>query len=269
MADGTAASMSPGNPGNPVPQAASPPATRMLLWCVAVTLIAAALLPLVPRLAGSHAPVTLEIAGDLSRVEAEQVRSIVTRHLDADFYALDLPALKGAVEALPWVARARVERSWPAAVRVHLWEHQAYARWGEKALLSTENIVFTPPALDDSLLALPKLAGPAGQQAAVRAAWEGLSQQLAATPFVPKQLVENERGEWLATTADGIELRLGRGTPLDAVARLSGPVRTALEGRLQEVSYVDLHYFNGFAVGWRVERGEPDAVTRVAENKRE
>ena len=167
------------------------------------------------------------------------------------------------------MARARVERAWPAAVRVRLWEHQPYARWGERSVLSTGNVVFTPPALDDDVLALPRLDGPPGAQAAVRAAWEGLSQQLAPTPFAPAALVENARGEWLATTTDGIELRLGRGAPLEAVARLAGPVRTALEGRLQEVSYVDLHYFNGFAVGWRDERTDPNAITRVAEIKHE
>jgi cell division protein FtsQ len=249
-----------------VPDAPAPASlSRTLMWCASLALIAAALLPLVPKLAGAHAPVTLEIAGELSRVEAEQVRHVVSGRLNAEFYALDLGSLKAAVEAMPWVARARVERAWPAAVRVHLWEHQPYARWGEHSLLSTENVVFTPPALDDDVLRLPKLNGPAGQQAAVRAAWEVLSQQLAPTPFAPAGLIENERGEWLATTTDGIELRLGRGTPLDAVARLAGPVRTALEGRLQEVSYVDLHYFNGFAVGWRDDRGGAAGVTRLAQ----
>ena len=71
------------------------------------------------------------------------------------------------------------------------------------------------------------------------------------TPFVPSALSENARGEWTAVTATGIELRLGRGAPTDAVARLAGPVRMALTERLQEVAYVDLHYVNGFAVGWR------------------
>ena len=254
----------------PLPVAEGQPGvTRMLLWCVSVALIASALLPLVPRLAGSRAPVTLEVAGQLSRVEAGQVRARIAPLVGVDFYALDLAGVKAAVEAMPWVARARVERAWPASVRVSLWEHQAYARWGDKSLLSTENVVFTPPALDDELAALPRLSGPKGQEPAVRAAWEVLSQQLAQTPFAPTGLAENERGEWTATTADGIELRLGRGAPLDAVARLSGPVRTALEGRLQEVSYVDLHYFNGFAVGWRDDRGEGAGPTRVAEVRRE
>jgi len=232
-------------------------ALRVVGWCLAVLLIAAALLPLVPRLGAAHAALTLEVSGQLQRVSAETVRLAVAGRLNRDFYELDLGAVKTAVEALPWVARARVERAWPAAVRVHVWEHRAVARWNEQSLLSDADTVFTPAAIDADLEALPRLSGPEGQQAMVRKAFEALRAQLADTPFAPVRLTQNARGEWTAFTADGLEMRLGRGAPTDAVAMLSGPVRSALEGRLQEVTYVDLHYINGFAVGWR----EPDADT--------
>jgi cell division protein FtsQ len=233
------------------PASVQSPVLRLLAWCTAVMLIAAALLPLVPRLGGPRAALMLEIAGDLQRVPAEAVQRIVAPRLNQDFYELDLAAVKAAVEALPWVARARVERAWPGTVRVHVQEHRAVARWGERALLSDQDAVFTPPAIPDDLAGAPRLAGPDGGQAAVREAFEGLRAQLADTPFAPVALEQNARGAWTARTEQGIELRLGRGSPLDAVARLAGPVRTALEGRLQEVTYVDLHYINGFAVGWR------------------
>ena len=226
-------------------------ALRVVGWCLAVLLIAAALLPLVPRLGAAHAALTLEVSGQLQRVSAETVRLAVAGRLNRDFYELDLGAVKTAVEALPWVARARVERAWPAAVRVHVWEHRAVARWNEQSLLSDADTVFTPAAIDADLEALPRLSGPEGQQAMVRKAFEALRAQLADTPFAPVRLTQNARGEWTAFTADGLEMRLGRGAPTDAVAMLSGPVRSALEGRLQEVTYVDLHYINGFAVGWR------------------
>jgi len=232
------------------------PVLRLLGWCVAVLLIAAALLPLVPRLGGPREALTLEIGGELNRVVPDAVRRIVAPRLGADFYELDLAAVKAAVETLPWVARARVERAWPGTVRVHVQEHRAVARWGERALLSERDVVFTPPDIPADLADTPRLAGPEGQQGVVREAYDGLRAQLADTPFAPVQLEQNARGEWTARTAEGIELRLGRGAPLDAVARLSGPVRTALEGRLQEVTYVDLHYINGFAVGWRESVGD-------------
>jgi cell division protein FtsQ len=234
-----------------LPAAVQPSALRVVGWCLAVLMIAAALLPLVPPLVSSRAPLTLQVSGELQRVSADAVRTAVAGRLNRDFYELDLGAVKAAVEALPWVARARVERAWPASVQVHVWEHRAIARWGDRGLLSSADVVFEPPSIDADLEALPRLAGPPGQQAVVRAAFDALRAQLADTPLVPAHLHQNARGEWTAITADGIELRLGREAPTAAVARLAGPVRTALEGRLQEVTYVDLHYFNGFAVGWR------------------
>ena len=47
---------------------------RLLGWCVAVLMIAAALLPMVPRLGGPRTALTLEIGGELDRVPAEAVR---------------------------------------------------------------------------------------------------------------------------------------------------------------------------------------------------
>lgn len=251
-----------------LPDGVQPSTLRVVGWCVAVLLIAAALLPLVPRLGATRAALTLEVSGELRRLDADAVRRAVAGRLNRDFYELDLPAVKAAVEALPWVARARVERAWPAAVRVHVWEHAAVARWGGQALLSAEGVVFTPGAIDADLAGLPQLAGPDGQQAAVRGAFEALRAELAGTPFVPARLAQNARGEWTAWTADGLELRLGRGEPTDAVAMLAGPVRSALAGRLQEVTYVDLHYINGFAVGWR-EPGPDAARSPGAEVRRE
>ena len=229
---------------------------RLLGWCVAVLMIAAALLPMVPRLGGPRTALTLEIGGELDRVPAEAVRALVAPRVDVDFYELDLATVRAAVETLPWVASARVERAWPATVRVHVQEHHAVAHWGGKALLSDRDVVFTPPAIPDDLAGVPRLAGPPGQQAAVREAYTALVAHLADTPFVPVALEQNARGEWTARTEQGIELRLGRGAPLAAVSLLAGPIRTALEGRLQEVTYVDLHYINGFAVGWRESVGD-------------
>jgi cell division protein FtsQ len=234
----------------PTSPPASPPVLRMLGWCLALSLIAAALLPMAPRLLAMHAPLTLEVSGEFGRVTPEAVRAVVAPRLNEDFFALDLAAIRRSVEAQPWVAQARVERAWPGTVRVQLWEHRPYARWGEQSLLSQDGTVFTP---DDStvLSGLPHLGGPDGRHLEVREVFEVLRGQHAGTPFEPVRLELSARGEWTAVTAAGIELRLGRNSPLDAMEMLSGPIQTALAGRLQEVAYVDFHYINGFAVGWR------------------
>lgn len=229
------------------------PVLRMLGWCAAGAMILAALLPEFSRLGPVHTPVTLEVRGAFRFMAPEAVRLELAGQLDRDFYELDLVGLRQRVEQLPWVASARVERVWPGTVRVDVEEHRPYARWGADALLSDAGAVFAPggPLPAD----LPLLDGPPGRALAVRDAYEVLRARLAHTPFVPVRLSLSNRGEWAAWTAEGIELRLGRSpdgeAPLPAAATLAGPALRALEGRLQEVAYVDLHYIHGFAVGWR------------------
>lgn len=238
------------------------PVLRMVGWCAAALMIAAALLPQAVRLGPEHAAVTLEVRGEFRYLAPEAVRRELAGQLDKDFYQLDLVALRRRVERLPWVAQARIERVWPGTVRVDVDEHRPYARWGSDSLLAESGVLFTPAAgeLPDGL---PQLDGPPGRQQSVREAFEALRARLAQTPFVPVRLTLNPRGEWTAWTADGLELRLGRSpdgeAPLAAAATLAGPAQRALEGRLQEVAYVDLHYIHGFAVGWRDRAsGDPD-----------
>lgn len=227
---------------------------RMLGWCAAGTLLLAALLPQFLQMGPEHVPAALEVRGEFHFLTPEAVRRELAGQLDADFYELNLTALRQRVERLPWVSQARVERVWPATVRVDVDEHQPYALWGKQALLSQDGTVFTP-ALHEIPPGLPQLDGPAGRQQSVRLAFEALRARLAPTPFVPVRLTLSPRGEWTAWTQDEIELRLGRSpdgeAPLAAAATLAGPVQRALEGRLQEVAYVDLHYIHGFAIGWR------------------
>lgn len=246
------------------------PVLRMLGWCTAGALILAALLPQLARLGPVHTPATLEVQGEFRFLAPEAVRQELAGQLDIDFYDLDLEGLRQRVEQLPWVARARVERIWPATVRVEVDEHQPYARWGADALVSQDGTVFTPGGPLPT--GLPMLDGPPGRAQAVREAFEALRARLAQSSFVPVRLSLSNRGEWTAWTAEGIELRLGRSpdgeAPLVAAATLAGPAQRALEARLQEVAYVDLHYIHGFAVGWR-DRGAGDSRDPGTEVRRE
>jgi cell division protein FtsQ len=62
---------------------------------------------------------------------------VVAPFRGAGFLSVDLDNLRAALESIPWVDRARVERSWPNGVRVFITEHVAVARWGEDGLMNT------------------------------------------------------------------------------------------------------------------------------------
>lgn len=198
-----------------------------------------------------HPLMKLHVTGVLQNVTAEEVRAALEPELAEPLAQLSLESLKLRVQALPWVARARVEREWPDALRVRIWERQVFARWGESALLDDQGHVFVPSTLD-GLMQLPMLSGPAGREDDVMQQYRSLRDLLADSPYALAGLMLDVRGEWTAQTQSGIELRLGRSEPREKIEMLMGPAGRGLVTRLTEVRYVDLRYSNGIAVGWKL-----------------
>lgn len=199
----------------------------------------------------------VQIDGSFQRVSAETARAAIHARLGESFVELPLERVKDDLEALPWVARARVERAWPAGIRVRIWEREAAALWGESSLLDTEGRVFTP-ALDERPQHLPRLGGGSGQEREVMQLYRQLDAQLADTPFALSGLTRDVRGEWTAQTQAGIGLRFGQSPDQAKLLLLRGTVAQSLRERMSEVEYVDLRYTNGFAVGWKQ---QPQAAT--------
>ncbi len=235
------------------------PASRLshfLLGSAALLAVAAAIWGFF-HVTGNEAVARLQVEGRMLRVDAAQVDAVVRPLLDARFVEVDLHAIQNAVSALPWVARARVERAWPATVRVRVWERDPAARWGEDRLLDTDATLFSPEGRDIPE-GLPLLSGPDGSAPTVLAAQQQIARRLDGTPFALAGLRRDARGDWTGITASGIELRFGRNDPLTTLDTLLGPGARALAGHLEKVAHIDLRYTNGFSVGWR----EPDAGSR-------
>ncbi|HEX4895282.1 MAG TPA: cell division protein FtsQ/DivIB [Solimonas sp.] len=202
------------------------------------------------RLSGAAGVTQLQIEGEFERVTAAEVAAEVRPFLVTRFSELDLESARRALERLPWVARVRVERVWPETLRVRVWERQPFARWNDDALLDREAQVFRPK-LEGLAAELPQLRGGAGSEAVVATMFQTLAQRLQSTPFALAGLARDARGEWTARTRDGVELRFGRGDPVQALEAVMQPMQQALQERMTLVNYVDLRYTNGFSVGWR------------------
>jgi cell division protein FtsQ len=223
---------------------------RPLLTGLSSLLLLLGVAALWPVVRGVGAVSRLQVVGNFDHVGPLAVRAAIEDQLKAaGFLSVDLDALRRSVEALPWVEQARVERVWPADVRVRVWERKPYARWGAQQLLSARAVPFTPKP-GEIPANLPQLSGQPGHESEVMQAYERLSAALAATPFALASLSQDARGEWTAQTKGGIELHLGRDAPESRLSVITGPMSRALATRLQEIKYVDLRYTNGFAVAW-------------------
>jgi cell division protein FtsQ len=209
------------------------------------------------RVTGTQTVSQLRIAGHLDRVRPQDIDTVVRPLLDTRFIEVDLNQVHAAVAALSWIARVRVERAWPATVRLHVWEREPVARWGDHSLLDLDAQVFDPGEREVPA-DLPLLSGAPGTAPAVIGMFRRMQAQLGETPLALSGLHQDARGDWTGITATDIELRFGRSDPTVSLPTLLGPVLQTLSQRLQEVAHVDLRYTNGFSVGWR----EPSTATQ-------
>lgn len=241
-------------PGATMALPPSPALPRLLTNLVTGSLAVVALLGFVVLVRGQTLELNgVQVDGALQEVSPAAVREVAAPYLAQGFWNVDVETLREDLSRIPWVARARVERRWPSALRVTIWERSAYARWNNQSLLDTEGVAFTPAA-ESIPEGLPKLSGPAGQEQLVKRSFETLGAALRQTPFPLAALNLDARGEWSGMTLSGVELRFGQDDPAGLLPLLQGAVADSVRGRLAELHYIDLRYTNGFAVGWQKPR---------------
>jgi cell division protein FtsQ len=192
----------------------------------------------------------LRIDGQFTHLTPQQIGAAAAIAPGARLFDVNLEEVRKQVEALPWVAHARVSRVWPGRIAIRAWERKPYALWGDKGLVDDEGHAYTPPA-EELPQDLPRLAGPEGREAEVMQDYREMAQALAGTAFATNGLQLDARGAWTLSTVAGIELRLGSEDPRGKLALLQGAVLNTIGDKLDQVAYVDLRYSNGFAVGWK------------------
>jgi cell division protein FtsQ len=219
---------------------------------------------------------SVQVVGQFHRVSPLQVEQAVMPFRHQGFVSIPLSKLKQAIEAIAWVDHARIERSWPSGLLVYVTEQIPGARWGDRGLLNSRGELFlrdarfVPPEL-------PRLDGPEGTETQVAHLYLETYQRLAGVGLRLARVQLDDRGAWALTVTsgqsaaanNGIEVRLGR---LDVNARLERFIHAAspvIAARAAEVSYVDMRYSNGFAVGWaRTTRGDSLANSTTTVSKR-
>src|SRR2546428_9476311 len=102
----------------------------------------------------------LEVDHGLKHSTRQQIEAAVRGSIAGNFFAVDLSAIRAAIEQLPWVRRVTVRRVWPDRIEVSVEEHVALARWGDEALVNTYGERF--PGRSQAVL--PALLGPAGNE---------------------------------------------------------------------------------------------------------
>ena len=186
----------------------------------------------------------VRVEGELAHVNREQVKLIVARHLNGNFFTVDLEKARNAFQKLPWARNVSVRRRWPDKLEVVIEEHKELARWGNIALVNTYGELFQ--AASDS--ELPVFYGPGDGVAEVAQHYAVYSQILTATDIKIAQLALTPRRAWQIKTDEDMVIELGREQMETRLEKFASVYQTTLSGLGVNVKYADLRYPNGFAV---------------------
>jgi len=192
----------------------------------------------------------ISMDGPFQRVSPGQIEKAVAPFASQGFMLADLDRIQRAVEAVPWVDHARVQRRFPNGLHVTVVEETAMARWGEAGLLNTRGELFVRMATHVPA-ELPRLSGPEGTETLVAQRYLSVQGRMLEAGMRVAALRLDERGAWEMDLDNGVVVRLGR---RDVEERFDRFIRTAAQviaHRLTDINYVDMRYSNGFAIGWR------------------
>ena len=205
----------------------------------------------------------VSVSGRFQRVSPGEVEQAVkARVRDMGLLSVDLAAVRRAVEQLPWVDSATVERQWPDALRIRVVEQVAAARWGANGLLNTRGELFIsearhiPPEL-------PRLSGPQGSEAEVARRYLAAQGALIEAGMRLTAVRLDLRGSWELDLDNGITVRLGRRQVEERFQRFVTTGVGQIASHAHDIGYIDMRYTNGFAIGWRagnqrVASGDPE-----------
>jgi len=188
--------------------------------------------------------------GNFQRVSPVEIEKVVAPYLSTGFMTVDLAGIESAVETVPWVDHARVRRQWPMGVHVSVTEQIAVARWDESGLLNTRGELFVRAATHVPA-ELPRLSGPAGSETVVAQRFLSVETRMQEAGLRVVALRLDERGAWEMDLDNGVTVRLGRRDVDERTDRFIHTAAGVIAHHVNEVTYVDMRYSNGFAIGWR------------------
>lgn len=206
----------------------------------------------------------ISVQGELSYISQQAVQERIAPFVSASFFTVDLAGMRAELEQMPWIAHAEVRRVWPDQVAISLQEQLPVARWGNEALLNNQGRAFGPSEAAN-YEHLPLLSGPKRAQQQVMQQYQVLSQLLRPMGFSITRLELREHGSWFLSTAQGVQILLGRDHLVDKMRRFAAIHEKVLKQQMTNIERIDLRYANGLAVAWREPVAPAAAVAAAAQ----
>ncbi|MGP4123402.1 MAG: cell division protein FtsQ [Sodalis sp. (in: enterobacteria)] len=169
------------------------------------------------------------------------------------FMTQDVNVIQQQIECMPWMKQVSVRKQWPNELKIHVVEYVPVARWNDLHLLDDSGTVFSAPSERIDNKPLPMLYGPEGSEQDVFAGYRIMNEMLMAAKFHLKAVRMSARHSWQLRLRDDTPLELGQGDQARRLQRFIRIYPVLLQQALNDnkrISYVDLRYDSGLAVGW-------------------
>lgn len=200
----------------------------------------------------AHFPISsVRLVGERKYLTPQALQAVISPELKKGFFRLKVSTLHQQLLSLPWIKQVEIRRVWPDQLLIRFQEHTPAARWGDKGLLSTTGVLFYPDLSKVKKMNLPLLQGPEGKSALVWQEYLAMRKTLAPLHLRIARLVLAPRGAWHLQLSNGITVILGTNDVATRLQRFVYAYEKQLSVRQFEVSYVDLRYTSGIAVGWK------------------
>lgn len=166
------------------------------------------------------------------------------------YFGQNIQEIKDKLLSMSWVKDVVVRKLYPDRLSITLIEHKPVAIWNDDYFVSEQGVVFRLPKERMTEAQMPLLYGPDTEGKKVLDAWEKIRKDLNARRLDLVSVSVDNRGSWSIRLTNQIELRLGRGEWTPKIDRFVTifPEITVPEG--SRLSYVDLRYPHGAAVGF-------------------
>lgn len=202
---------------------------------------------------GRTAIASVQVEGAFRQVTKPEIAQLLSGKVSGNYFTADLAAIREAALLSPWVEDAVVQRQWPDAVRVHIQEKQAVARWGDQGLISSRGELFAPLQAQGTE-GLPVLFGPANKARYVMEQYRAMNDILRGLGLRIVELQLTDRMSWFLRLDSGVHLVVDQMNTIAKLQRFAYLYQRQLMPDAENIERIDLRYRNGVAVGWKVEK---------------
>ena len=192
----------------------------------------------------------IELGGELRRLSAEEIRTVLAPYAGQGFFDLDLDRAREQVESLQWVESAAVGRRWPDTLSVRITEETVIARWGENQLITQRGRIISP-AIAEIDPSLPRLSGPPDSHFDVMRQYQRLNQILYPAGLRLNGLSASPRRNWRLQLNGGTEVVLGSEDLVNRLQRYVDFYRQQPDHERLRHEVADLRYGSQFSIRLR------------------